>query len=99
MGQYKKRDDTMSCTVCLDSIFITGVIEAIVNRDIAVIDILGTFLHADLEGKDQVLMVIEGRLAKMMAITDPKIYRKCITTDKKGRKMPLLNCRKHYMDC
>ena len=54
--------------------FIAGVIEAMENRDIAGIDLPGAFLHADLEGEDQVLMVMEGRLAKLMAIIEPKIY-------------------------
>ena len=68
------KEDTASTTVCLDSIFIIGVIEVIENWDVMIIDLPGAFLHADLEGDDQVLMVIEGRLAEQVAITEPKIY-------------------------
>ena len=72
--EYIKTEDSSSPTVCLDSTLITGVIEAIENGDVAIIDLPDAFLHADLENNDQVQMVMEGRLAELMAMTEPKIY-------------------------
>ena len=60
--EYIKKEDATSPMVCLDSIFSIGVIEAIENRDVVIIDLSGAFLHSGLEGEDQVLMVMEGRL-------------------------------------
>ena len=57
------------------------------RRDVAVIDLPGASLNAELEGEDQVLMAMEGRLAKMRAITKPKNYKKHIITDQKERKV------------
>ena len=76
------RKDAASPIVCLDSIFIAGVIEAIENWDVAIIDIPGTFLHADLEDDDQVLMVMEGRFAELM-----KIHWKFVAKNNNGKKV------------
>ena len=45
-----KKEDAALPTVCLDSILITGVIEAIENWDVTIIVLPDAFLHADLEG-------------------------------------------------
>ena len=97
--KYIKKEDATSPMVCLYLIFITRVIEEMENRDVAIIDIAGAFLHAGLEGGDQVLMVMEGRLAEFMAITEPKIYRKYISTHQKGKKVHCVNLQKHCVGC
>ena len=51
----------MSLTVCLNSIMITGAIEAKEN-DVVVIDLPGAFLHASMEREEEVIMVMEGGL-------------------------------------
>ena len=62
MGKWIKtkrihKEGRCSFTNCvLDSIFITGLIEAIENQDVAIIDLPSAFLHADLEDDDQFLI-------------------------------------------
>ena len=50
--------------MCLDFIFITRVIDAIENWNVAIIDLPGAFLHADFECDDQVLIIMEVRVAE-----------------------------------
>ena len=52
---------------------------------VAVTDIPGAFLHADMS--ECVHMVMEGTIAKHVAKLEPAIYRKYIWHDKKGKPM------------
>ena len=53
----------------------------------AIIDLPGGFLHADLENDDQVLMAMEGRLAELMAVIEPKIHPRFVAKDNDGKKV------------
>ena len=83
--EYINKQDAASPTISLDSIFITGVIETHENRDVVVIDLPGAFQHAKLEDEDEVMIVMEGCLAEMMVMTEPKVYRKYVTINSRGQ--------------
>ena len=70
----------------LESILITCTIEAHENRDVAVIDILGAFLHTKTD--EDIVMLLRGKLAELVASVEPKLYCKYVTYDSKGE--PLL---------
>jgi hypothetical protein len=72
-------------------VFVTSTIDARENREVVTINIPGAFLHAT--NKDYVVMQINGRLAKLMAQTDPKLYRKYLV-NKKGKKVLYLCLQK-----
>jgi hypothetical protein len=74
-------------------VFVTSNIDARENREVATINIPGAFLHAT--NKDYAVMQINGTLAKLMAKTDPKLYRKYLV-NKKGKKVLYLHLQK---DC
>ena len=57
-----------------DSIFITGVVDAHENRAIAILYIANAFLHAD--NYKKILILLRGKLAKMMVQVDPIMYHK-----------------------
>ena len=59
------KEDAASPMVSLESILITCTIEAHENRDVAVIDIPGAFLHTETD-KD-IVMLLRGKLAELMA--------------------------------
>jgi hypothetical protein len=65
-------------------VFVTSTIDARENREVATINFPGAFLHAT--NKDYFVMQMSGTLAKLMAQTDPKLYRKYLV-DKKGKKV------------
>jgi hypothetical protein len=85
------KEEAASPTVALETVFLTSTIDARENRDILMIDIPGAFLHA--KNKDYVVMQMNGTLAKLMAKTDPTLYKKYLV-DKKGKKMLYLCLQK-----
>jgi len=60
-------------------------IDAKEGRYVIVTDIPGAFLHADME--DEVHMVLEGTIAKLIVKLDPSMYRKYIWHTQKGKPM------------
>jgi len=83
--EYIKKEDATSPTVSLESLFIVASINAFENRKVATFDIPGAFLHTETD--EDVIMALEGPLAELMVKVDPKIYRKHITTNKKGKAL------------
>jgi len=47
------------------------------NRCVAVSDIPGAFLHAEISD-DNLHMLLKGRIAEIITKLDPTIYRRCI---------------------
>eukprot|EP00804_Cyclotella_cryptica_P007791 CCRYP_001375-RA/>CCRYP_001375-RA protein AED:0.47 eAED:0.47 QI:0/-1/0/1/-1/1/1/0/168 len=72
-------EEAASPTVSIGSIFISCAIEASEGRSVAIINLPGTFLHADCP--DHVIMRFHGRLAELMVLVAPQVYRKYMTTD------------------
>eukprot|EP00804_Cyclotella_cryptica_P016577 CCRYP_020528-RE/>CCRYP_020528-RE protein AED:0.38 eAED:0.38 QI:0/-1/0/1/-1/1/1/0/519 len=67
-------------------------IEASEGRSVRVIDLPGAFLHADCP--DHVIMRFQGRLAELMVLAAPQVYRKYITTDAKGEPVLFVKLQK-----
>jgi hypothetical protein len=82
--EFTKQDAT-SPTVSVDSVFLTALIEAQEERDVACFDIPGAFLHAETD--EHVIMVLRGQLAELMVLVEPMLYRKYVTVDSKGQKV------------
>ena len=82
-NKYEK-EVTASPTVATESVLMTAVIEAKENHDVAVVDIPGTFLQADIY--EDVWMALDQTLAELMCKVSPKLYSKYVTTNKKGQK-------------
>jgi len=76
------KQETTSPTVATESVLITAVIDAHEGHNIACFDILGAFLHADVN-KDNT-MVLKGRLTELIVQVVTNLYRKYITVDRKG---------------
>ena len=81
---YNKNNTALPMTTT-ESVFITRVIDALENRAVAILDLPGAFLHAN--NNEEIVMALEGPLAEMMAMVDPKLYRKHITTNSKGKSV------------
>jgi hypothetical protein len=62
-GTWSKQDTTLP-TVATESVFITAVIGTHEGRDVACFDILGAFLHADVD--EDITMVLKGRLSELI---------------------------------
>ena len=83
-NKYEK-EAIASPTVATESVLLTATIEAAENRDVAVVDIPGAFLQANID--EDVWMALDGTLAELMCKVSPKLYSKYVTTNKKGRKI------------
>jgi hypothetical protein len=82
--RYKKEDGA-SPTIATDSIMITATINARKRRDIATVNIPGTFLHT-YNDKDT-FMLLCGHLAKLMVQVDPALYRKYVIYGKNDKAL------------
>ena len=80
-GDWTKQEST-SPTVATESVFITAVVDAHEEQDVACYDIPGAFLHADSD--EDITMILKGRLAELMVQVAPNLYRKYISVDRKG---------------
>ena len=50
-----------------------AIIDTLEGRDVAVVDIPGAYLSADMD--DEVHVVFRGILAELMVVADPELYR------------------------
>jgi hypothetical protein len=80
-----KKEDGASPTVATDSIMITAAIDAHKQCNVATIDIPGAFLNAYNDKKT--IMLLKGRLAKLMVQADPQLYRKYVIYDRKNQAL------------
>jgi hypothetical protein len=70
-----------SPTVSLESVLITSTNEAFEGREVAVVDIPGAYLSADMD--EEVIMPLRGRFAELVVKTAPNILCEYISVDAK----------------
>ncbi len=83
-GTWLKQDITLPM-VATESVIITAIIDVHKGHDVPCFDIPGAFLHADV--KEDITMVLKGRLAELMVQIGPNLYRKYITLNRNVRIM------------
>ena len=93
---YSKEDVT-SPTVSVESVLITSVIDAFERRHVATTDIPGAYLTADMD--DFVTMRFEGRLAELMVMVDPVMYRPFLTTGNARKALLFVVLKKALYGC
>jgi hypothetical protein len=84
-------------TLALESVLITATIDAHEERDVAIVDVPGAFLSADMD--EEVIMTIRGRLAELMVKAAPNIYRKYITLDANNQPILYVKLQKALYGC
>ncbi len=67
----------------MDSVFITGAIDAYEQRVTASCDLPGAFLHTISDEKE--IVVLRGELCDLMVNVKPQLYRKYVSKDKRGK--------------
>lgn len=72
--------EASSPTVSTEALFLVIIIAAREQRDIASVDVPGAFLQTYLKG-EQMYIKFEGRMAELLAMIDPKLYRKHIIVE------------------
>ena len=69
--------DGSSPTMVTESIFMTEVIDAKEEREVAVLDTVNAFLQTDTDETNN--MLLRGKLAEMAVRIDPALYREYVT--------------------
>ena len=85
-----------SPTVSTEAVMITATIDALEGRDVAVVDIPGAYLSADME--NEVHVVFRGTLAEMMLMADPALYRPFVSYET-GKPVLYVRIQKALYGC
>ena len=70
------KEETSSPTVAIESVMISGTIDAYEKRDVATIDVPGAFMQADMD--DTVYIRIDGAMAELLIRIDPTLYNQFV---------------------
>jgi hypothetical protein len=89
---YIPKEDAASPTVSTESTFVTATIAAAEKRKVRCYNVPSAFVNTEVD--EDVIMVSKGDLADMMVQIAPEVYRKYITTDKKGMKILYVKLQK-----
>ncbi len=72
---------------------LTSLVDAQENRDVAIVDILNTFIQTVVENdEDKVVMRVRGHMVDVLVKVAPSMYGPYVSTDKQGRKQLLVEC-------
>jgi hypothetical protein len=75
------RADAASPTVATESVFLTAVIDALENRDVAIVDIPGAFMQVDLD--DETIHVrLTGKMVELLLEIDREMYEPYLVREK-----------------
>ena len=80
---YLSKEETSSPTVATESVYLSCVIDADEGRDVAIVDIPGAFLHADMN--ELIYMRIDGDMARMLIDIDPDTYTQYANKTENGQ--------------
>ena len=90
--EYITEEDAASSTFHLYLIFIMLTIDAHENHDVAIVDVLSTFLHAS--NDEDVSILLKGRLVELMVMVLSQIYWSYISKKSGGESILYLNVQK-----
>ena len=77
---YILQEDARAPTVSMEAVFMTAVIDAMENRTVAVVDIPGAFMQADMD--PGVYMRIDGAMAELLMEIDYDMYHPHMVMEK-----------------
>ena len=77
---YIPQEDARAPTVSMEAVFMTAVIDAMENRTVAVVDIPGAFMQADMD--PGVYMRIDGAMAELLMEVDYDMYHPHMVMEK-----------------
>ena len=78
---YIPQEDARAPTVSTEAVFMTAVIDAMENRTVAVVDIPGAFMQADMD--PGVYMRIDGAMAELLLEIDHDMYQPHMVMEKR----------------
>jgi hypothetical protein len=94
---YVPREEATSPTVSMEALMATLVIDAKEQRDVAIFDVPGAYLHADMPKEKFVLLKLEGEFVNIMCDVNPQ-YTHFVRTEN-GKKVLYLQLLKALYGC
>ena len=73
---HTKKEDASSPTVAIEAVMLSCVIDAEERRDVAILDIPGAFMQADMD--EIVHMRLDGKMAELLVRIDPNTYEEYV---------------------
>ena len=90
---YIEKEDASSPTVATESVILTSIVDAVEERETAVIDIPNAFIQTVVKDeKKRVIIRIRGMLVDILVKIAPDVYGDYVTTNKRGEKQLLVEC-------
>ena len=87
------KEESSSPTVSTESVLLTSIIDALEERDVAIIDIPNAFIQTQVQdAKDRVIIRITGVIVDWMVKAAPKVYATYVAVNSKGEKSLLVEC-------
>ena len=77
---YIAKEDSTAPTVSTEAVVLTAVIDALENRDVAVLDVPGAFMQADID--ELVHVRFTGEMVKMLLQIDEQMYSEYVMMEK-----------------
>ena len=88
---YMTKEENSAPTVSIEALLLSCTIDAIKERETAIVDIPGTFMQAEMN--DTVHRKMEGRLVELLMKVEPKLYRKFLSVES-GRSTMYVKLKK-----
>ena len=85
------KEDATSPTVTTTAVFLTFIINAWENRNVATVDIPGAFMHSDID--ELVHIHFTGPMVEQLLEIDQVLYTPCLTTER-GEKAKYVELKK-----
>ena len=88
---YKDKSETSSPTVKLESLMLSGVIDAHERRKVATLDVPGAFMQTDID--EEVHVRLEGEMAELLASVDSRLYEQYMV-EERGKSVLYVKLKK-----
>ena len=79
-GAYISREDSTAPTVSMEAVFLIAVIDALEGREVAVFDVTGAFMQADID--ELVHVRFMGEMVSMLLQIDDEMYKDYVVMEK-----------------
>jgi hypothetical protein len=90
---YIEKEDASLPTVATESVILTSVIDAVEERETAIIDIPNAFIQTVVTDKEKrVIIRLRSMLVDMLVKIAPAIYQDYVSKNKQGEKQLLVEC-------
>lgn len=82
---YTAKEDAASPTVATEAVFLTAVIDAMEGREVAVFDVPGAFMQADMD--ELVHVRFTGKMVELLLEIDEDMYAPCVVMERGEKAM------------